>query len=104
MYDCVKEGLPRTNNSLEGWHNAFAKNLPAHPALPKLVAKYRSEQKSKSIKWYKHECGDLRPSQRQKYKKVTEKLKRLIDKFDSGILADLDYLDRLAWRMEIPTR
>ena len=37
--------FPRSNNSIEGWHNAFAKRVAiVHPSVTKLVEKIRREQ------------------------------------------------------------
>ncbi|CAF1515142.1 unnamed protein product [Adineta ricciae] len=45
VYDRVSENLPRTNNSIEGWHNAFAQRVSiAHPTINKLTDKIRTEQ------------------------------------------------------------
>ena len=104
MYQRVKDGLPRTNNSLEGWHHAFANGIAPHPALPKLVQKYRHEQNTKAVKRWQHQAGDLSARQRIRYQKVTETLLRLIRKFDQGLISDLEYLDHLATKMKIPTR
>ena len=32
MYDRVQDDLPRTNNSIEGWHTSFATNVGSHHA------------------------------------------------------------------------
>ena len=45
VYDRVMSNLPRSNNSVEGWHNAFATRVAiAHPTIKKLAEKIRSEQ------------------------------------------------------------
>ncbi len=37
--------LPRSNNAIEGWHNAFASRvLISHPSVSKLADKIRREQ------------------------------------------------------------
>jgi len=39
-YQAVRDDIPRTNNAVEGWHNAFAMAVQiAHPTLPRLVVK-----------------------------------------------------------------
>ncbi|CAF3146688.1 unnamed protein product [Rotaria socialis] len=44
-YEMVSANLPRSNNSIEGWHNAFAKRVSiAHPTTTKLTGKIRREQ------------------------------------------------------------
>jgi hypothetical protein len=44
-YDRVSTNLPRSNNSIEGWHKAFAKRVSiAHPTINKLTDKIRREQ------------------------------------------------------------
>ncbi|CAM4867400.1 unnamed protein product [Rotaria socialis] len=43
--EMVSANLPRSNNSIEGWHNAFAKRVSiAHPTTTKLTGKIRREQ------------------------------------------------------------
>ena len=45
MYDRVSQNLPRSNNSIEGRHNAFSKRVSvAHPTITKLTEKIRLEQ------------------------------------------------------------
>ena len=102
MYQRVKDGLPRTNNSLEGWHSSFAKGAK-HLKLSKLVGKYRQEQHTKMYHRYKHQRGEATNNQRVKYKKETEKLVEIIGKFDRGVFSGLEYLDILADRSPLPT-
>ena len=41
----VADGLPRTNNSVEGWHNAFQSSVACHhPTVYTLVDHFRCEQ------------------------------------------------------------
>ena len=45
VYGRVMSNLPRSNNSVEGWHNAFATRVAiAHPIIKKLAEKIRREQ------------------------------------------------------------
>ena len=42
VYDRVVADLPRSNNSLEGWHNAFATRVSVtHPTIKRLAEKIR---------------------------------------------------------------
>ena len=44
-YDRTIMNLPRSNNSIEGWHNAFAKRVAiVHPSVTKLAEKIRRER------------------------------------------------------------
>ena len=103
MYQRVKDDLPRTNNSLEGWHNAFAKNIPDHPSMPVLAAKYQREQHRLQINREHHITGRRFPQGRKKYQTITRRLKTLITQFDSGILVNLVYLEAIAKVMPINT-
>ena len=50
VYDTIHEDLPRTNNSVEGWHNAFNLRVGVtHPTARKLVEKIRKEQTDNEI-------------------------------------------------------
>ena len=45
IQDRVTEGLPRTNNSVEGWHHAFQRTVGLnHPTIYKLVEAMQLEQ------------------------------------------------------------
>ena len=44
IYDRVMADLPRSNNSVEGWHSAFATRVAiTHPTIKKLADKIRRE-------------------------------------------------------------
>ena len=45
-----QDNLPRTNNSLEGWHQAFKRRLNVtHPTVSKLLKVIRNEQAANEI-------------------------------------------------------
>lgn len=45
VFDRVEQGLPRTNNSLEGWHGALQKSMGYHyPTIYKLIETLKLEQ------------------------------------------------------------
>ncbi|CAF3268236.1 unnamed protein product, partial [Rotaria sp. Silwood2] len=44
IHDRVAAAVPRSNNSVEGWHNAFANRVSiSHPTTIKLTEKIRRE-------------------------------------------------------------
>ena len=50
VYNRTVMNLPQLNNSIEGWHNAFAKRVEtAHPSITKLDEKIRREQSKFSV-------------------------------------------------------
>jgi len=45
MFGRVNGDLPRTNNSVEGWHRAFQKTVECnHPSIFKIVEHFKKEQ------------------------------------------------------------
>ena len=104
MFDRVREGRPRTNNSIEGWHHAMKLNLPDHPPVHKVAKKYRAEQKSKSLLREHHLAGRVRnwAKSKRKYRLQTERLVSFCDRFDSGVLYGLTYLKQVAIATHIP--
>ena len=103
MYERLKDNLPRTNNSVEGFHSAFAKNIPYHPSLTQLSARYRNFQHKKGNERVHHLHGNKPPVSHKKYQKVTEKLKIQVGRLDTNILTGLPYLEQIAKVMTIPT-
>ena len=44
IYSRVNSRLARTNNNVEGWHNAFKSTVSSHPSFPKLSMFLQREQ------------------------------------------------------------
>jgi len=48
LWNCFKyifENIPRTNNSVEGWHNGFESSLNAcHPTIWKCIDSFKKEE------------------------------------------------------------
>ena len=55
MYERVQGELARTNNVVEGWHNAFQTSLACfHPTISKfctVLKREQSLQEATSVKW-----------------------------------------------------
>lgn len=50
MYERLQSHLPRTNNSLEAWHNAFQQTVDCHhPSMARFLTKLKQEQASNEI-------------------------------------------------------
>ena len=49
MYDRIKADLPRTNNTVEAWHGAFANDIANHPGVIPLSEKYKKEQHNQAM-------------------------------------------------------
>ena len=59
MYERVRQQLPRTNNVVEGWHNAFNSNVGcSHPSVSKLFKFLQREQSLQEAKLIKWESGE----------------------------------------------
>ena len=59
MYERVRQQLPRTNNVVEGWHNAFNSSVGcSHPSVSKLFKSLQREQSLQEAKLIKWESGD----------------------------------------------
>ena len=99
-HDRTIMNLPRSNNSIEGWHNAFAKRVPiVHPSVKKLAEKIRREQSK-----FEMDIAQIRQGQEPKPKKVQhqklhESIKRLVDNYFNVALGE--YLNGLAANMSL---
>ena len=103
MYQRVKEQLPRTNNAVEGFHSAFAKDIKDHPPVTVLSQKYRKVQHHKANMRKQHLDGAKLPPVRRTYQKVTASIRRQVERFDNGLIENLVYLEQVAKVMTINT-
>ncbi|CAF4818092.1 unnamed protein product [Rotaria magnacalcarata] len=95
VYDRVVAGLPRSNNSVEGWHNAFASRVSInHPNIIKLTEKIRREQSKFEIDITEIAQGYQIRTQKACYRKLDDRIERLVSTYDSSQLDQ--YLTNMA--------
>lgn len=77
-FTATVEGLPRTNNGLEGWHNTLnALLMSDHPTIWKLIRSLKSEEKLIRLHIEHYIAKKEVPTQLPKYAKLTERLASL---------------------------
>lgn len=95
VYERVVQDLPRTNNSIEGWHRAFDLRVAiTHPTLCRLVDRLRKEQADNELLIEQANAGVALPPIKKKYQYVNQRLKNLVGKYDTTPV--LEYLRGIA--------
>lgn len=85
VYDRVMANLPRSNNSVEGWHNAFANRVAvAHPTIKKLAEKIRREQSKFEVDIAQILQGHQPKPRKACYRKLDERIMRLVHDYNSS--------------------
>ncbi|CAM4835312.1 unnamed protein product [Rotaria magnacalcarata] len=87
IHDRVIVATPRSNNSVEGWHNAFANRASiSHPNIVKLTEKIRREQSKFEVNTAKILQGHIIKTKKACYRRLDERITRLVNAFDSSRL------------------
>jgi len=95
QYQRVKNDLPRTTNSIEGWHNALKGVIQkAHPSMAALATKLRLEESNVAKKIERVKAGYPTKCKRKKYEAVDTRIKLLVDGYDSNNI--MQYLRSIA--------
>jgi hypothetical protein len=90
-YQAVRDNTPRTNNAVEGWHNAFARSVQiAHPTLPRLVVKLQKEQNNNQLIVERLLAGEDPPLKKKKYRDLDRRLQTVVLDYENR--ASIDYL------------
>ena len=91
----VHDNLPKTNNFLEVWHQAFKKRLNiTHPTLTKLLTVIRNEQASNEILIEQASSGIEISRPNKKYDTINERIKTICCSYDKE--EELAFLRSLA--------
>ena len=99
-YDRTIMNLPRSKNSINGWHSAFAKGVArVHPSVTKLAEKIRREQSKFEMDIAQIRQGQEPKPKKVQYQKLDEKIKRLVD--DDFNVELGEYLNGLAINMSL---
>ena len=86
----IKKGYARTNNSVEGWNSNFVKLVNTkHPSLPKLIEKFKDEQKNAEIMVEKITAGQqVKRPKKANYAKIDANLQELVHKYQHQNMID----------------
>ena len=100
VHDRVCTNLPCSNNSIEGWHQAFAKRVSiVYPTINKLADEIRREQSKFEVDIVRIRQGCEPKPKKAAYRKLDERIKRLVDDYPKVDLGE--YLKRVAANMSM---
>ena len=95
VFNRIETDLPRTNISLEGWHQAFNKRVGVtHPSIEKLVKKIKLEHANTEVILEHLSLGEDIARMNEKYARINEKIKKIHANYD--ISTGLTYLRSIA--------
>lgn len=95
QFQRVKDDLPRTTNSLEGWHNAFKGVVnKAHPSIKALVPKLQLEESAVAQKIERNQAGHATRQKKKKYEAVDDRIKSVVDSYRNENI--VQYLKNIA--------
>lgn len=94
-YSSVVDGLPRTNNVVEGWHRSFAELMGCHhPSLWKFINVLRLEQNRNEVTLEQHLAGQPAAPKKKKYRDCDVRIATIVARYeDTG---SIDYLRAVA--------
>ena len=99
-YDRVSKNLPRSNNSVEGWHSAFAKRVAiTHPTTNKLVETIRREQSKFEVSIAQIRQGQEPKPRKRTYKIMDDRIKRVVDDYSN--VGRSEYLKNIAVNLSL---
>ena len=94
-YDASLDDLPRTNNSVEGWHRGFSQLLSAnHPTIWKFIDGIKKEQSLNEMKLEQYVGGVQPPPRKRVYKDTADRIKNIVAEY--GLRPLNDYLRGIA--------
>ncbi len=89
VHDRVVEGLPRTNNAVEGWHRAFQGTVGfVHPTVYKLIDAIRLEQSHTENVVTRINAGQVVTKKNAQYVRVDAAIQTLVANFGDRHIVD----------------
>ena len=82
MFHRTDEELPRTNNSVEGWHRSFQAHVSSsHPIFWKFLQVLQNEENHIRVKIIQNEVGHPAEPQRRRYLDCNCRILAIVDDF-----------------------
>ena len=96
--DRMAGGLPRTNNSLEGWHRGFSSTISSsQPDIYKLVRALRREEATARVTMAHIEAGLAPPRPKLQYRRIENNLTTIFNDYPNR--NRLDYLRGISYNL-----
>jgi len=93
----VVNTLPRTNNSVEGWHNGFQRTLMcSHPSLWKLIEHLQKEERLQKFSITQLLAGQTCPTKKV-YRISNDRITAIVNDYHNRTI--LDYLRSIAYNL-----
>ena len=100
VYDRVIRDLPRSNNSIEGWHRAFNNRVSIkHPSVTKLAQCILREQSKFELDIERIRVGQEPKPKKRIYATLDARLKRVVTTYNIESISD--YLARVAANVKL---
>ncbi|CAK9289960.1 unnamed protein product [Gordionus sp. m RMFG-2023] len=102
QYAATLEGIPKTNNAVEGWHRAFSSLLSSHhPSIWKFLDALRLEQSLTEAKIEQYISGTQPPRSRKMYRDTAENIILIVSDYVNRPIND--YLRGIAYNFNLQT-
>ena len=100
-FERVLEDLPKTNNSLEGWHRTLQVTLGYnHPTFYKFVEFLKLEQDNTGKKVLRMRAGHDDSRKKTKYQRTAKVIKTLVSEYGNRT-NKLEYLQNISYHIEL---
>ncbi|XP_050063292.1 uncharacterized protein LOC126552625 [Aphis gossypii] len=97
-YALLKYDIPRTNNSVEGWHNCFSSMLSSrHPSIWIFIDSLKKGESLNRLKGEQYIAG-IKPPKKKKYKDSAIRLKAICDDYENRSIND--YLRGISYNFQ----
>ena len=100
MFHRTQHELPRTNNSIEGWHRAFQANVSAwHPTIYRFLDILKREESMARVSILQVLGGHPPPPVSRRYVDCNERILRIVDNFPN--MTPMRYLRSIAHNLSL---
>ena len=99
-YDSVKDGIAKTNNSVEGWHRKLPTLLGAdHPTIWKFIKGLKEEQSMNEKDFNQYISGMDPSTTRKTYKDIANHINNVVQDYQGRYI--MDYLRGIAYNLDL---